>query len=170
MRHLRRSTLCGEGKGFDSVSTAEWDRLKNVGRKATLKNTSIKVMPSYKTILVYKKPKFNCIDLSYKIIDSTNIEDYINNQKIAANTIYETFEVQLPNSTIDTSFYDEKISGLLFHVFKMTINISENKVVELLSYNRIFGDKDFNLNISSTDKENQKLLIDAWRNSKFEID
>jgi hypothetical protein len=157
-------------ENFDSIKAIEWERLKNVGKSETLNSTGVTVIPSSKTILAFKKQKINYIDASYTIIDYTDKEEYLEVLKYGTSVIYNTFKTKLPNSKLDTLYSEEKIDGLLFQTFKLIINISKSQTIEVRSYSRIFGDKQFVINIIADNEENLKFLLNAWENSKFEIE
>lgn len=157
-------------ESFDSINAIEWERLKNVGRSETFKATGVTVTPSSKTILTFKKQKFNYIDASYTIIDYTDKEEYLDILKYGTSVIYNTFKAKLPNSKLDTLYSEEKIDGLLFQTFKLIINVSKSQTIEVRSYSRIFSDKQLVINITADNEENLKLLLNAWENSKFIIE
>ena len=61
----------------------------------------------------------------------------------------------------------EKIDNLEFQVFKMKIEYPNKMVLNLLMYSRLFGKKEFTVNIMYVDNKKGQLMTEAWKNSKF---
>ena len=81
--------------------------------------------------------------------------------------LYGTFESQMPNTKLDSIASKEIINGLTFNKFKTTIYFPNKMVMEFLMYSRLFGKREFTVNIMTVDKAKQKVLLDAWTKSKF---
>ena len=81
--------------------------------------------------------------------------------------MYGTFQAQIPNVKLDTISSEETIGGLKFQTFNVTTTFPNNQKMDVWMYSRLFGNKEFTVNIMTMDKAKQKLLFRAWRNSSF---
>jgi hypothetical protein len=81
--------------------------------------------------------------------------------------VYGTFEAQMKGAKLDSSYSTTSISGLLFHVYKITITLPNNMALTWHSYGRLFGKKDLTVNILTVDEQKEKELLDSWLNSTF---
>jgi len=153
-------------KNFDNVTAEQWTKMQNKGIEAIEKTYDTIVENNAKTIFVFKSDQFNYFESNYQPYDTSD-GDYLEIFKEVNGILYGTFEAQMPNAKLDSISSTEKISGLTFQVFKVTITFPNKMIMDFLMYSRLFGEKEFTVNIMTVDKEKQKLLLEAWRNSKF---
>ncbi len=73
----------------------------------------------------------------------------------------------MPGIKIDTTRTFEKIDKLEFHTFKMRIEYPNKMVLNVVMYSRLFGKREFTVNIMYVDKNKGQLMLEAWQNSKF---
>ena len=73
----------------------------------------------------------------------------------------------MPNVKLDSSSSQETINGKVFQRFKVTIIFPNKMVMDFLMYSRLFASREFTVNIMTVDKDKQRVLLNAWRNSKF---
>lgn len=154
-------------EGFESVTAEEWTRLENKGADAIEKTYGEKVENRAKTIFVFKSDRLHYLEANYQSYDAAADGDYLESVKSVNDVLYGTFEAQLPNARLDSAFSTEVISGLTFQRFKIAITLPNKMILNVWMYSRLFGKKDFSLNIMAVDKEKERLLLEAWRSSKF---
>ncbi len=82
--------------------------------------------------------------------------------------IYGTFEAEMKDATLDSVSSTQIISGLLFQTFTINITLPDKMLLRTVTYNRLFGKKEFSVNITTIDRNKEKELLDSWLNSKFE--
>jgi len=82
--------------------------------------------------------------------------------------LYGTFEAQMKNAKLDSTSSTQVIDRLLFQTFKIDITLPNKMVLRMLMYSRLFGKKEFTVNIMTLDRNKEKELLDCWLNSKFE--
>jgi len=154
-------------ESFETVSPEEWQKMQNRGAEAIEKTFDEKVDNQAKTIFVFKNDRSNYFESNYQSFDVTEDGDYLESNRAVQDVLYETFKAQMQNPRIDSLSATETIDGLKFHVYKMSIYLPNDMVMELLMYSHLFGKRDFTVSILTLDKEKQKVLLNAWRESKF---
>ena len=155
-------------QGFESVSAEQWMKMQNRGAEAIEKTYDTEVENHSKTIFVFKSDQFNYFESNYQPFDTAADGNYLENFRNVNDVLYGTFEAQMPNAKLDSASSQETIDGKLFQTFKTTIVIPGKITMEYLMYSRLFGKKEFTVNIMTVDKEKQNVLLKAWRNSKFD--
>lgn len=155
-------------ENFETVSPEDWQKLQNKGAEAIENTIDGKVDNQAKTLFVFKSDRFNYFESNYQPFDATQDGDYLESNREVQDVLYETFKAQMQNPRIDSLSSTETIDGLKFHVYKMSIYLPNDMVMELLMYSRLFGKRDFTVNILTIDKNKQKVLLQAWRESTFE--
>ena len=73
----------------------------------------------------------------------------------------------MPGIKVDTISAVEKIDNLEFQTFKMKIVYPNNMVFNVIMYSRLFGKREFSVNIMYVDDRKGQLMLEAWKNSKF---
>ena len=154
-------------EGFESVPAEQWAKMQNRGADAIERTYDAEVENKAKTIFVFKSDQFNYFESNYQPFDSKTDGDYFENFRDVNNLLYGTFEAQMPNAKLDSTSCQETIDGKRFQTFKVTISFPNKMVMEFLMYSRLFKNREFTVNIMTVDKEKQKVLLHAWRNSKF---
>ena len=82
--------------------------------------------------------------------------------------IYQTFEAQIPGAKLDSISTIQKVSGLEFRRFDISIDFPNNMKMKTIGFSRLFGNKEFTMNITFVDEKIGKKMIDAFLSSKFE--
>lgn len=154
-------------ENFETVSPEEWQKMQNRGAEAIEKTFDQKLDNQAKTIFVFKSDRVNYFESNYQPFDVTEDGHYLKSNRAVQDVLYETFKSQMQNPRIDSLSATETIDGLKFHVYKMSIYLPNDIVMELLMYSHLFGKRDFTVSILTIDKEKQKVLLNAWRESKF---
>lgn len=154
--------------GFDTVNAEKWNLMQNRGAEAVEKTYGEKPVNKSKTIFVFLNNKFNYFESNYQSYDSTKDGDYLETCRDVNNMLYGTLEAQMKGAKIDSSSSTTLINGLVFQTFKLGITFPNNMVLNMYCYSRLFGKKEFSVNITAVDRQKEKELLDAWLNSRFE--
>jgi len=154
--------------GFDTVSAEKWAAMQNRGTEAIEKTIGEGIENHSKNIFVFSSDQFNYFESVYQIFDSSEAGNYDQTFQDVNKVLYGTFEAQMPGTKLDSSSSMETVSGLEFHKFKTTIGLPQNKELIFLMYSRMFGNKEFTVNIMTMDRAKEKELLESWKNSKFE--
>ena len=152
---------------FEHVSADEWARLQNRGAEALEKTTEQKVENRANTIFVFKKDHLNYLEANWQPFDVKVDGNYSESCQLVQDLLYETFTSQMPGSTMDTVSSTEVIDGLKFHRFKMDVQYPNKVLLHVLMYSRLFGKRDFSLNIMYVDEDKGRKMLQAWKQSKF---
>jgi hypothetical protein len=152
---------------FTSVSPGDWEKLQNKGAQAVEKTYGEKVENQATVIFVFKNGDYNYLESNYQQFDPDVDGDYRESCKVVNEIVYETFRTQIPNAKIDSASSIERISGLDFHTFKLVLDLPNGMKIHTFMYNRLFGKKDFAINITYVDEEAGKRMKEAWFESKF---
>src|SRR5688572_22063965 len=105
--------------GFESISPEEWKKMQNKGAEAIKKTYDVEVENNSNTIFVFKSDQFNYFQSEYELFDSSSGESYSELIRNTNEVIYETFEAQMPDASLDSASFEEIIDGKLFQVFKI---------------------------------------------------
>lgn len=152
---------------FQSVSEAEWAKLQNRGAEAIEDTFGEEVVNQAKTIFVFKNDLFNYFESNYQPFDPAVDGDYLESCKNVNDLIFETFKTQMPGAKIDTVSAVEIIDKLEFQKFTTKLELPNNMVLHMVSFSRLFGEKEFSVNIMYADSRKGQLMLESWKNSKF---
>lgn len=141
--------------------------MQNKGADAIEKTYDAKVENKAKTIFVFKSDQFNYFESNYQPFDTITDGSYLESFRNVNSLLYGTFEAQMPNVKLDSSSSQEIIDGKAFQTFKVRIAFPNKMVMDFLMYSRLFEDKEFTVNIMTVDNDKQRVLLNAWKNSKF---
>lgn len=152
---------------FTSVAPDEWAKLQNKGAEAVENTYGEKVENQATTIFVFKNGDFNYLESNYQPFDPEVDGDYRESSKAVNEIVYETFRTQIPTAKIDSASSVETIGGLEFRTFSVSLDLPNMKIQSFM-YNRLFGEKDFSVNITYVDEKQGERMKKAWFASKFE--
>jgi hypothetical protein len=152
---------------FDTLTPKEWAKIQGQGADAIEKTYGTELENNAKTIFVFRNSKFNYFESNWQPYDTTGTASYEESCQAVNDMLYGTFEAQMPDVRLDSASSTENISGLQFRVFKVRIGLPEGKDLECRLYSRLFGNREFSVNITTLDKEKRAALLKAWRGSKF---
>lgn len=153
--------------GFDTVSAVQWAKLQQRGKRAIEASHDIVVENNVKTIFVFKNDEFNYFESNYQPFEEVEGQSYFESFKEVNDLIYETFQVQMEGARMDSTYSIQTISGLDFQTLKIVITFPGDIVMNWYMYCRLFGDREFTVNIATVDKQKEKELLDVWLQSKF---
>jgi hypothetical protein len=156
-------------ENFTHVEPAEWERMQNRGAEAVEKTYDQKVVNRSVTIFVFKSDQLNYFESNYQPFDVADKGDYAETCRSVNQILYGTFKAQMPMAKLDSASSKETISGLTFHTFRVSIYLPNKMVMDCRMYSRLFGNKEFSVNIMTVDKEKQRLLMEAWKQSVFKL-
>ena len=92
--------------------------------------------------------------------------EYLQNNQKLYKILYDAFYEQ--GVKADTASGKEIIAGLEFDTFYSTIYDSEGNVIMYqLLYSKLINDLDFGININYNNEADKKIMMDAFKNSKF---
>jgi hypothetical protein len=154
--------------GFDSVSADVWAKMQNRGQDMVEKTYDAKLENNVKTIFVFRSDETNYFESNYQPFDTSKDGNYLENFREVNNILYGTFEAQIKNAKLDSSSSTQVVSGLKFQTFKVAITLPNKMVLNVLMYSRLFGNREFTVNIMALDRQKEKELLECWFNSKFD--
>jgi hypothetical protein len=154
--------------GFDTVDAKVWAKMQNRGAETIEKTYDVEVENQAKTIFVFRNDQVNYFESNYQPFDTTKDGNYIESFREVNKILYGTFQAQMKDATLDSTSSSLLINGLLFQTFKINITLPNKMVLRMLMYSRLFGKKEFTVNIMTLDRNKEKELLDCWLNSKFE--
>lgn len=155
-------------ENFETVSPEDWKIMQNKGEKAIEDTFGQDIINQSKTIFVFKSGQGNVLEANYQPFDKSVDGDYLESWNFVNDALYETFKTQLPKAKIVRKNSVEKIDNLEFNVHSMEIAMPNNLFMTTIMYSRLFGKREFTLNIMYINKEKGKIMLEAWRNSKFD--
>jgi type IV secretory pathway VirD2 relaxase len=158
-------------EGFDTMSAEQYEALQKQGVKDLEKTINGKIDGVAKRICAYKSKNsiFNYFEANQQFFDMKTNGDFFAQCKGDDDEVYDTFKRQLFNNTkIDTTISNETIDGLVFRKFKLQISFDNERALNMYIYSMLFDNKEFTVVIEYLNKTKGDLILNAWRNSKFE--
>lgn len=154
-------------ENFQNVSSEEWAKMQNKGADAIEKTYEEKVINQTKIIFVFKSDELNYFESNYQPFDVEVDGDYLESCKKVNDMLYETFVTQMPDIKIDSISTNEKIDNLEFQTFKMKVEYPNKMILNILMFSRLFGKKEFSVNIMYVDNKKGQQMIESWKKSNF---
>jgi len=155
-------------KGFEKVADSSWAKMQDKGAAAIESTYDAKVDNQAKTIFVFKSDQFNYFESNYQPFDTAKDGNYQDVYKNVNDILYGTLKAQMPTAQLDSSYGRENVGGKDFNVFSLDAHINPQFTLHILMYSRLFGKKEFSVNIMYVDPEKGKALLEAWRSSSFD--
>ncbi|AEV96452.1 hypothetical protein A4D02_20025 [Niastella koreensis] len=152
---------------FVSIDSAEMARLESKGAAVMDKANNTKVENHATLLFSVKTDLMNHIDCSYQPFNPAVDGDYLETKQAINNMLYKTITTQLQGVKVDTTTRIEKISNLEFNTFVTTVTYPNKMVLHSLMYYRLFGKREFSLNIVYKEEEKGQQMLNAWKGSKF---
>lgn len=154
-------------ENFETISPEDWKKMQNKGEKALEDTFDQDIINNAKTIFVFSSGQGNVLEANYQPFDTAVDGDFLESWKFVNDALYETFKTQMPKTKITRKDSVEKIDNLEFHVHTMEVQMLNKLTFTTIMYSRLFGKREFTLNIMYINKEKGKMMLDAWKNSKF---
>ncbi|MFT3704516.1 MAG: hypothetical protein QM802_19265 [Agriterribacter sp.] len=154
-------------KNWTVISKDKIESNDQKGLDAIEKSTGSKVdMKSLKHLISFQKNQFNIFTSTSEPVKEAFSGEYQQNNKELNEIIYKTFTDQ--GIKVDSLSGKEMIQGLEFNTFRTTIHGPDGKVIlNQILYSRLINGFDFGVNINYNNEEDKKVMIDAWKKSKF---
>lgn len=154
-------------KGFHNVHPIEWSEKQSKGAKAIEEVLGEEVELNTEMVFIYKSGDFNYFECLLQHYEEDEDYEEINHE--VNQVILDTFKQNMPGAKIESSSSTEKISGIDFQVFKVKVNNPNGLIFHAMMYSRLFGQKEFALNIMYLDEDKGAEMLHAWNTSSFEF-
>ena len=155
-------------ENFKPINQEEWNKTIKKGVNAIENTFEGEVDNQATTIFTYKNGQFNNFEANWQPFDVEIDGDYMETYSEVNEMIYQTFETQMPDAKLDSMSSTQKVSGLEFQRFDIKIDFPNGIKMKTIGFSRLFGKKEFTMNITSVDEKIGKKMLDAFLNSKFE--
>jgi hypothetical protein len=153
---------------FETVPAETWAKMQNKGTKAIENTYNGKVENQAKNIFVFRTDQFNYFESNYQPFDIKTDGDYIASCRNVDDILYNTFKAQMPDAKLDSVTSTAVINKLTFQTFKLKITFPNAVILNLMMYSHLFNNKEFTVNIMYVDKNKGDLMLNAWKNSRFD--
>jgi hypothetical protein len=154
-------------ENFENVSDEQLAKLQHRGSDAIEETYDSKVENRAKTIFAFRSDKLNYFESNYQYFDIAVDGDYAESCKSVNAILYETFKAQIPGVVIDTVSSNKTIDKLVFRSFQIKAIYPNKMILNLMMFSRLFGKKEFTVNIMYVDKEKGEQMLEAWSSSTF---
>jgi hypothetical protein len=155
-------------ENFVSMNENEWNKAQQKGKDAIEKTLGEEIIDQTTTIFIFKNEQFNNFEANYQPYDIEIDGNYLETYKEVNEMLYQTFETQIPKAKLDSISSIQKISGLEFQRFDITVDLPNGIKMTTIGFSRLFDKKEFTLNITALDEKIEKKMLDSFLNSKFE--
>jgi hypothetical protein len=153
---------------FNSINESDWNKIQQRGKEAIEKTFGEEIINQATTIFKFEKGQFNNFEANYQPYDIEIDGDYFETYKEVNLIMYQTMEAQMPKAKLDSISSKQKISGLEFQRFDITIDFPNGMKMKTIGLSRLFDKKEFTVNITAVDEKIAKEMLEAFLNSKFE--
>jgi hypothetical protein len=120
-------------------------------------------------VFSFKSGQLNDFEASQQPENSKTEDEFVLNCKKVSDLLFNSFKKQVPGDTkLDSEISKEKIDGLTFQLFKVQMTFANKNELNVMIYNGLFSNKELTVAIMYLDKDKGDLLLNAWRNSKFD--
>ncbi|GAA5098554.1 hypothetical protein GCM10023210_34840 [Chryseobacterium ginsengisoli] len=154
-------------EGFEKVNSEEWAKMQGKGEQALEKTVGQDVINHSKTIFIVKSGNFNYLETNYQPFDTKTDGNYEEANKFVNDIVYKSFKENMPDAKITNTTTKEKINNLIFYKSSFKILMPNNMTMEMIMFSRLFGKKEFTLNIMFMDPEKGEEMLNVWKNSTF---
>ena len=155
-------------ENFTKIDPSDWEEMQDKGAAAIEDTYGEEVVNQSETIFAFKNTDLNYLESNYQPFDTETDGNYLESCQAVNTILYETFKAQIPGAAIDSSSSVKTISGLEFQVFNMVIDLPNDIKLRTALYSRLFGNKEFSVNLTYVDDKQGEKMLNAWTNSTFE--
>lgn len=154
-------------KDWSIVSKDKVQENEQKGQEALEKTAGQKIdLASLKHLISFQKNKFNFFASTSEPFKEAYHGEYLKNNKSIRELIYQTYVDN--NIKADSSSGKEMIDGIEFNTFYTTIYAPDGKVIlNQILYSKLINGHDFGVNINYNNENDKKVMVDAFKNSKF---
>jgi len=153
---------------FEPMNQEEWNKTVKKGIDAIENTFELEIDNQAVTIFIYKNGQFNNFEANWQPFDIEIDGNYLETYSEVNDMIYQTFEIQIPDAKLDSISSIQKVNGLEFQRFDISIDFPNGIKMKIIGFSRLFGKKEFTMNMTSVDDEIGQKMLDAFLNSKFE--
>jgi hypothetical protein len=155
-------------KGFERLSDSAEAKMQQKGVAAIEGAYNGKVVNKARVICAFKSDQLHYFEANSQPNEDAKNGGYDQSFKQVSDVLYHTFEVNMPKVRLDSSYSREIVAGKEFHVFQVAIHITPEVTMHMLMYSRMFGEREFSVNMLYVKEEIGKQLLAAWRKSHFD--
>ncbi|WP_298790102.1 hypothetical protein [uncultured Allomuricauda sp.] len=155
-------------ENFEPINQNEWNKTLKKGMDAIENTLEEEVDNQAVTIFSYKNGQFNNFEANWQPFDVEIDGDYLETYSEVNSMIYQTFKTQIPDAKLDSISSIQKVNGLEFQRFDISIDFPNGIKMKTIGFSRLFDKKEFTMNITSVDEKIGSKMLDAFLNSKFE--
>ncbi|HXP48948.1 MAG TPA: hypothetical protein VN922_03285 [Bacteroidia bacterium] len=154
--------------GWSIVTQGRLDSLDKKGKDIMEKESGDSIdTKGLKHLASFKKNQFNFFGSTIEPFKEDTAGEYDAQNRALDVFLYNTYVNQ--GIKTDTSTGTEIVQGLKFNVFNAAIHGPDgNVILRQILYSRLINGYDFGVNINYNNEDDKKVMLDAFKNSKFE--
>jgi len=157
-------------KSWTLIPTRTIDSHQSVGQDAIEESTGLDVDTSaLKNLVGFQKDRFNLFQSTSEPFEEEYKGEWEEHNAILRDVILQTYRdqgVKIEASEIET----ENIGGLEFHKFSVQIiSPGGDLILNQIIFSRLINGFDFGVNINYNNEELGREMLQAWRDSEFEL-
>lgn len=154
-------------EGVEPMTPEAYRKLQGDGQGAIEETVGTEIVNEAKPVFIFKQGADNLFESNYQPFDTTVDGDYLTTCRQVNALLFETFRSQMGVAQIDSSSATEDVDGLTFQKFSVVIRKDNRVMMNSRLYSRLFGKKEFSVNIVYADDAFGKKMIRAWEQSVF---
>lgn len=155
-------------EGYDEISAEDWQAHQQTGIEMLEEEYEEEIVNETTIIFVFSNGELNYFESIYQPFDEEIDGDFIRTFDDVNKMLIQAMESQIPDTKVESRRSTQMVDGLLFQTSKMKVIYPNNFVLYSEMYSRIFGKKEFSVNIIFLEEEKGNQMRAAFLNSKFE--
>ena len=138
------------------------------GKKAIEETNDIKIdISQTKTLITVTKNTYNYFNCTITPFDPKTDGNYEATSQIVKDMLYKTFSEKMPEGKIDSISTQEKIDGLGFDKFRLTISLNDKILFNMFLLSKYYRGYDFGISYLYMDDKTKEQIESMLRNSRF---
>ena len=154
-------------EGFNYMGAEEIIKYRDRGKKLIEETYNEEVIDQTKNLFFIENGQLNKFEANYQPFDETIDGDYLEVGKNIRQLLVETFTINFEGVKIDTISSTEIIDKLEFQKFNIKVTYSNNMVLHLYMFNRLFDKKELTCTIAFIDEKIGSRMLNSLLKSKF---
>ena len=168
--------IVDKSTGFQIVLPPNFSRLSESEKSKKLNQGKDKIDELFESDIdlsgvgeaqLFKVDETNYFIFSVQDFDPKVDGDYLDAINKTNSMVIDAYKKAYPDKEMTYKTISEKVDGVKFIKFILTMKLSERTTMNVINYNKLFGTKDFIASIIFTNMENGRKMEEAFRNAKF---
>ena len=154
--------------GWQVITKDKMNALDAKGKEAISKTYNGDIdTKELKNLISFQKDQFNMFESTAQPLKEDTVGQYQQQNKAVNALVYDTYTSQ--GIKVDTASGKETIQGIVLNKLTMTIYAPNGEILlHQVMFSQLINGYDFGASISYNNEDDKKIMLDAFKNSKFD--